>query len=60
MQAAALQGHCQALEARTAQLEGELVEAKQRAAAAEDRLAKAGRCVHPGAPWAAGSLNCWS
>jgi len=39
----ALQAKCESLEARIEQQDGELIEAKQRAAAAEDRLAKAGR-----------------
>jgi hypothetical protein len=39
----ALQAHVEGLEARAAQLESELQEARQQAAAAEDRLAKAGR-----------------
>ncbi|KAL4444065.1 hypothetical protein ABPG75_011802 [Micractinium tetrahymenae] len=42
-QALALQSKCEQLESGQAQLVAELTEAKQRAAAAEDRLAKSGR-----------------
>lgn len=42
-QALALHAQSEALHARVAQLEGELLEARQAAAAAEDRLAKASR-----------------
>lgn len=45
LQALALQRHNEALEVRVGQLEGELLEARQQLAAAEDRLAKAGRWV---------------